>query len=86
MRLIVCPASIVCSVLSTRCPVSAALKPISTVSRSRISPTRITFGAWRNAARKPLEKRSKSAPISRWLNVPFLCGCTNSTGSSSVMM
>ena len=51
------PASIVCSVLKTRWPVSAALSAISTVARSRISPTRITFGAWRKAARKPLAKR-----------------------------
>ena len=69
MRLMVCPASIVCSVLSTRWPVSAALSAILTVSRSRISPTKITFGAWRRAARRPLEKLSKSVPSSRWLKV-----------------
>ena len=42
----------VCSVENTRCPVSAAVSAISIVSRSRISPTRITFGAWRSAARR----------------------------------
>ena len=57
MRLMVWPASMVCSVLSTRWPVSAALRAISTVSRSRISPTRMTLGAWRRAARRPLAKR-----------------------------
>ena len=63
------PASTVCRVLSTRWPVSAALKAILMVSRSRISPTRMTLGAWRRAARKPLEKLSKSVPNSRWLKV-----------------
>ena len=42
----------------------AAIMPISTVSRSRISPTRITFGAWRRAARRPAAKVLKSFPIS----------------------
>ena len=63
MRLIVWPVSIVCSVLSTRWPVSAAFRPISTVSRSRISPTRMIFGRLRKAARRPLAKVSKSLPI-----------------------
>ena len=47
IRLIDWPASTVCSVLRTRWPVSAAMSATSTVARSRISPTRITFGAWR---------------------------------------
>ena len=51
MRSTVFDASIVCSVDSTRWPVSAASIAISIVSRSRISPTRMTFGAWRSAAR-----------------------------------
>ena len=85
-RLIVCPASTVWRVLRTRCPVSAADRAISTVSRSRISPTRITFGAWRSAARSPFAKVSKSFPISRWLKVAFLWEWENSTGSSSVTM
>ncbi len=40
-RLTVLGASLVCSVDSTRWPVSAALTAISAVSKSRISPTRI---------------------------------------------
>ena len=46
-------ASLVCSVLSTRCPVSEAWMAISAVSRSRISPTRMTSGSWRRYARRP---------------------------------
>mgnify|MGYP001065736702 CR=1 FL=1 len=38
-------ASFVCSVLKTKCPVRDAWIPIDAVSVSRISPTRITFGA-----------------------------------------
>ncbi len=82
--LIVCPASTVWRVLKTRWPVSAALSPISTVSLSRISPTKMIFGACLSAARRPLANVSKSVPISLWLNVAFLCGCWNSTGSSRV--
>ena len=52
MRSTVLDASMVCSVDITRWPVSAASIAISIVSRSRISPTRITFGACRRAARK----------------------------------
>ena len=44
-RLIVLGASLVCSVDSTRWPVSAALTAISAVSKSRISPTRMMFGS-----------------------------------------
>ena len=46
-RLTVLGASLVCSVESTRWPVSAALTAISAVSKSRISPTRMMFGSWR---------------------------------------
>ena len=49
MRLIVSVASRVCSVLITRWPVSAAVSAVSIVSKSRISPTRITSGSWRSA-------------------------------------
>ena len=59
---------------------------ISVVSRSRNSPTKITFGASRNAARRPMANVEKSLPSSRWQNVEVLCGCTNSMGSSSVTM
>ena len=49
-------ASLVWSVEKTRCPVSAAWSAISTVSRSRISPSRMTSGSWRSTARRPLAK------------------------------
>ncbi len=45
MRLIDSAASIVCSVESTRWPVSAADRAVWTVSSSRISPIRITSGS-----------------------------------------
>ena len=51
-RLIVEGASFVCRVESTRWPVRAALTPISAVSKSRISPTRMMLGSWRRKARK----------------------------------
>ena len=50
MRSIVCGALCVCSVAKTRWPVSAAVSAVEIVSRSRISPTRITSGSWRSAA------------------------------------
>jgi len=43
--------SLVCRVENTRCPVSAARIEICAVSRSRVSPTRITSGSWRRNAR-----------------------------------
>ena len=46
-RVMVPGASLVCSVESTRWPVSAALMAISAVSKSRISPTRMMFGSCR---------------------------------------
>jgi hypothetical protein len=46
-------------------PVSEASSAISIVSRSRISPTRITFGAWRSAARSASEKVGVSLCSSR---------------------
>ena len=53
MRVIVSTAPIVCSVESTRCPVSAAESAAHTVSGSRISPIRMTSGSWR---KHPLER------------------------------
>ena len=61
MRSTVFEASIVWSVENTRWPVSAAVSAISIVSRSRISPTRITFGAWRSAARSARRERRRVA-------------------------
>ena len=51
MRLIVSVASSVWSVENTRWPVSAASSAVSIVSKSRISPTRMTSGSWRSALR-----------------------------------
>ena len=76
----------VCSVENTRWPVSAAVSAISMVSRSRISPTRITFGACRSAARSASAKVGVSLCSSRWWTVPFLWTCRNSIGSSMVRM
>ena len=76
----------VCSVESTRWPVSAAVSAISMVSRSRISPTRITFGACRSAALSAAAKVGVSLCSSRWWMVAFLCWCRNSIGSSMVRM
>ena len=50
MRLTVPWAPVVCSVAKTTWPVSAAVIAASIVSRSRISPTRITSGSCRKAA------------------------------------
>ena len=49
-------ASLVCRVESTRCPVSDAWIAISAVSRSRISPTRMTSGSWRMIERSAAPK------------------------------
>ena len=56
MRSIVVGALCVCSVPKTRWPVSAAVSAVEIVSRSRISPTRITSGSWRSAARSASAK------------------------------
>ena len=51
--------SCVCSVDSTRWPVSEARRAMSMVSSSRISPTRMTSGSWRSAARRALRERGR---------------------------
>ena len=82
-RLIVLGASLVCSVESTRWPVSAALTAISAVSKSRISPTRMMFGSWRRNERSAAAKfRPMFSRTCTWLMPARL----NSTGSSAVMM
>ena len=87
MRVIVSTAPIVCSVESTRCPVSAADSAAHTVSGSRISPIRITSGSWRSTRLSALWKSSVSVPISRWFTIErFLSGCSTSIGSSTVTM
>ena len=82
-RLIVLGASLVCSVESTRWPVSAALVAIDAVSMSRISPTMMMFGSWRRNAFRADENDSPTASLtSTWLMPSRLY----STGSSAVMM
>jgi hypothetical protein len=73
-----CPNTIV--------PFSAAASAIWIVSRSRISPTRIRSGSSRPADLSASENDVACAPISRWWIRHFLFGCTNSIGSSIVMM
>ena len=83
-RSIVVGALCVCSVAKTRCPVSAAVRAVATVSRSRISPTRITSGSWRSAARSARANDIVSNPISRWFNTERLSRNVYSIGSSIV--
>ena len=75
-----------CSVAMHRWPVSAKATACSMVSRSRISPIRMTSGAWRSVFFSAVSQPSVSMPTSRCVTMQFLCGCTNSTGSSMVMM
>ena len=56
-------ASLVCSVLKTRWPVSAAWIAISAVARSRISPTMMMSGSCRISARRPSAKPMSMAPV-----------------------
>ena len=84
IRLIVSAASAVCSVESTRWPVSAADSAVATVSSSRISPMRITSGSWRSTRLRARLKDSVSDPTSRWLITERLSECRNSIGSSIV--
>ena len=86
MRSTVCAVDCVCSVANTRWPVSAAVSAVEIVSRSRISPTRITSGSSRRADFRALAKSSASAPTSRWLTMHFLWRWRNSIGSSIVRM
>src|SRR6266403_3797107 len=56
--------SSVCKVEKTKWPVSAASSAVAIVSRSRISPTRMTSGSWRRPARKAVEKFAVSTSTS----------------------
>ncbi|EER59291.1 hypothetical protein AcdelDRAFT_3137 [Acidovorax delafieldii 2AN] len=56
------------------------------VSRSRISPIRITSGAWRSAFFSAVCSDCVSLPISRWFTMDFLLRNWYSTGSSIVRM
>ncbi|MNG11119.1 hypothetical protein D3C84_946310 [compost metagenome] len=85
-RSMVLAADVVCSVPNTRWPVSAAVNARRMVSRSRISPTRITSGSSRNAERKAVAKLRVSRWTSRWLIRHLRGSWTNSIGSSMVRM
>ncbi len=76
-------ASLVCSVENTRWPVSDAWIAISAVSRSRISPTRMTSGSWRRIERSP---DANVSPIWGFTSIWPTPASWNSTGSSTVMM
>src|SRR2546429_2516601 len=77
-------ALLACRVASTRCPVSENWMPYSMVSRSRISPIRITSGAWRRVFLSAECQESVSTPSSRCVIPQPLWVCTYSTGSSMV--
>ena len=83
-RSMVLAADEVCNVPNTKCPVSAAVNAKRMVSRSRISPTRITSGSSRRAERSAASKLKVSRWTSRWLMRDFFDWCTNSIGSSMV--
>ena len=76
----------VCSVESTRWPVSAALSAMSIVSSSRISPSRITSGSWRSAARSARGEVGGVEPDLALAHVARASSCRNSIGSSIVTM
>ena len=86
MRSIVPAAVVVWRVPKTRWPVSAVSIAIATVSRSRSSPTRMMSGSSRSAARSALLKLAVCTPTCRCVMMHRLFGCTNSIGSSIVMM
>ena len=75
-------ASLVCSVDSTRCPVSAASIAIWAVSWSRISPISTTSGSERRIERSAAAKVSPALALTwTWL----MPGSRYSTGSSTVI-
>jgi hypothetical protein len=86
-RSMVLEALLVCSVPNTSTPISAAVMASAMVSMSRISPTRITPGSWRMASAARWRSCLRvGAHLALAEMVHFLFGCTNSTGSSMVMM
>src|SRR5215203_135890 len=86
MRWTACCASLVWRVESTRCPVSAAVRAVATVSKSRISPTRITSGSCRSEARSASWKERASRPTSTCSMTERIERCSYSIGSSMVTM
>ena len=82
-RLMTSSDELVCSVVSTRCPVIAARMQICAVSASRTSPTMITSGSWRRNARSAV---AKSMPT-EWRTCTWFRPLKRySTGSSTVEM
>ena len=76
-------ASFVCRVLKTRCPVRLALMAMLAVSRSRISPIMMMFGAWRSMDRSAAGNVMPMSELTcTWL-MPLIW---YSTGSSTVMI
>ena len=86
MRSTVEAAVDVCRVPKTRWPVFAVSRANEMVSRSRISPTSTMSGSSRSAAFSARAKLRVWGPTSRWLTSESCDGCTNSIGSSRVMM
>ena len=80
-RAIVVAAELVCTVDSTRCPVSAACTAICAVSPSRISPTMITSGSCRRIERS---KVAKVSPICGLTWIWLMPRSWYSIGSSTV--
>ena len=82
-RVTAATASLVCRVVSTRCPVREALSASSAVSWSRTSPTRTMSGSCRSTERRP---RAKVSPERSCTCTCVMPGTCTSTGSSSVTM
>ena len=79
-------ASGVCRVAITKWPVSAAVKAVEIVSKSRISPTPITSGSWRKICTKaPLKERVSECTCCCTMRLRRF-SWTYSTGSSTVMI
>ena len=81
-RVTAAAALFVCSVDSTRWPVSDASSARLAVSLSRTSPTKMTSGSCRNTERKP---RANVSPARSWICTWVMPGSWISTGSSSVI-
>ncbi|MCY1375425.1 hypothetical protein D9M68_662130 [compost metagenome] len=82
-RVTVSGALLVCSVDSTRWPVSEASMAVLAVSASRISPTMITSGSARTKARSALAKVQSMRGLTCTWRRP---GCVISIGSSAVQI
>ena len=75
-----------CSVPKTKCPVSAAVKARETVSKSLISPTKITSGSSLSAAFNAAANDWVCFPTSLCEIMLLLSVWINSTGSSTVII